>query len=211
MGCLTQILLLLDAISSSSSEADEADAEAAQTLTTQLIYAGAPLDLALDCLKVCTAATATGRGPEFLDAAVHFAYAVVRMLERGSSGGEAVYVRRAKKRAKKGGDDADDAAEDERKRQEARETTFSLEAFEMARSKSLIRFGYIANIQPEIRDRRNYARATAAASPLQGARDRSRCRAPRREPSPPRRCTRQGGGLVLQCTFHSRFLILTAF
>ncbi|KAJ7849053.1 timeless protein-domain-containing protein [Mycena olivaceomarginata] len=116
MGCLTQILLLLDAISSSSSEADEADAEAAQTLTTQLIYAGAPLDLALDCLKV------------------HFAYAVVRMLERGSSGGEAVYVRRAKKRAKKGGDDADDAAEDERKRQEARETTFSLEAFEMARS-----------------------------------------------------------------------------
>ncbi|KAJ7349333.1 timeless protein-domain-containing protein [Mycena albidolilacea] len=131
MGCLTQILLLLDAISSSSSEADEADAEAAQTLTTQLIYAGAPLDLALDCLKVCTAATATGRGPEFLDAAVHFAYAVVRMLERGSSGGEAVYVRRAKKRAKKGGDDADDAAEDERKRQEARETTFSLEAFEM--------------------------------------------------------------------------------
>ncbi|KAF7338588.1 Topoisomerase 1-associated factor 1 [Mycena venus] len=133
MGCLTQVLLLLDAISSSSSEADEADAEAARTLTMQLIYAGAPLDLALDCLRVCTAATATGRGPAFLDAAVHFAYAVVRMLERGGSGGEAVYVRRAKKRAKKSGEgDAEDGADEERRRkQEARETTFSLEAFEM--------------------------------------------------------------------------------
>ncbi|KAJ6588221.1 timeless protein-domain-containing protein [Mycena capillaripes] len=133
MGCLTQILMLLDAISASTSEADEADAEATQTLTQQLIYAGAPLDLALDCLRACSAATATGRGPAFLDAAVHFAYAVVRMLERGASAGEAVYVRRAKKRAKKGGDaDAEDDAEEERrKKQEARETTFSLEAFEM--------------------------------------------------------------------------------
>ncbi|KAF8185006.1 timeless protein-domain-containing protein [Mycena galopus ATCC 62051] len=131
MGCLTQILLLLDGISSSTSEADEADAEAAQTLTMQLIYAGAPLDLALDCLRVCSAATATGRGPAFLDAAVHFAYAVVRMLERGGSGGEAVYVPPRKEACKEGRDDADDAADDERKRQEARETTFSLEAFEM--------------------------------------------------------------------------------
>jgi replication fork protection complex subunit Tof1/Swi1 len=133
MGCLTQILLLLDAISASSTGPDDADAEAAQTLTTQLIYAGAPLDLALDCLRACSAATATGRGPAFLDAAVHFAYAVVRMLERGGDGGKAVYVRRAKKRAKKGGDDdaEDDAEEERRKKQEARETTFSLEAFEM--------------------------------------------------------------------------------
>ncbi|KAF7359427.1 Topoisomerase 1-associated factor 1 [Mycena sanguinolenta] len=131
MGCLTQILLLLDAISSSTFEADEADAEAAQTLSMQLIYAGAPLDLALDCLRYCTAATATGRGPAFLDAAVHFAYAVVRMLERRGGGGEAVYVRRAKKRAKKAGDDDREDAADERKKQEMRETTFSLEAFEM--------------------------------------------------------------------------------
>ncbi|KAK7023845.1 topoisomerase 1-associated factor 1 [Favolaschia claudopus] len=132
MGCLAQILLLLDAISSSTSEADEADADAAQTLTMQLIYAGAPLDLALDCLRFCSAATATGRGPIFLDTAVHFAYAVVRMLERGNNGGEAVYVRRAKKRARKGGnEDRTDADDEERRRQEARETTFSLEAFEM--------------------------------------------------------------------------------
>ncbi|KAJ7672486.1 timeless protein-domain-containing protein [Mycena polygramma] len=133
MGCLTQILLLLDAISSSSSGADDADAEAAQTLTQQLIYAGAPLDLSLDCLRACSAATASGRGPAFLDAAVHFAYAVVRMLERGSDGGEAVYVRRAKKRARKGGDEEaeDDADEERRKKQEARETMFSLDAFEM--------------------------------------------------------------------------------
>lgn len=140
MGCLAQILMLLDAISASTSEADEANAEAAQTLTQQLIYAGAPLDLALDCLRACSAATATGRGPAFLDAAVHFAYAVVRMLERGASAGEAVYVRRAKKRSKKSGDaDADDDAEEERrKKQEARETTFSLEAFEMVCLTSLI-------------------------------------------------------------------------
>ncbi|KAJ7439501.1 timeless protein-domain-containing protein [Mycena latifolia] len=133
MGCLTQILLLLDAILASSSGPDDADAEAAQTLTTQLIYAGAPLDLALDCLRACTAATATGRGPAFLDAAVHFAYAVVRMLERGGDGGDAVYVRRVRKKGKKGGDeDAEDAADEERrKKQESRETTFSLDAFEM--------------------------------------------------------------------------------
>ncbi|KAJ7704500.1 timeless protein-domain-containing protein [Mycena rosella] len=132
MGCLTQVLLLLDAISASSSGPDDADAEAAQTLTTQLIYAGAPLDLALDCLRACSAATATGRGPAFLDAAVHFAYAVVRMLERGGDGGDAVYVRRVRKRGKKGEEDAeDDADEERRKKQEARETTFSLDAFEM--------------------------------------------------------------------------------
>ncbi|KAJ7134228.1 timeless protein-domain-containing protein [Mycena epipterygia] len=133
MGCLTQILLLLDAIATPSSGADEADAEAAQTLTTQLIYAGAPLDLALDCLRACSAVTATGRGPAFLDAAVHFAYAVVRMLERGGDGGDAVYVRRVRKRGKKDGDDdAEDAADEERrKKREARETTFSLDAFEM--------------------------------------------------------------------------------
>ncbi|KAJ7201098.1 timeless protein-domain-containing protein [Mycena pura] len=133
MGCLTQILLILDAILASSSADDDADAEVAQTLTTQLIYAGAPLDLALDCLRACSAANATGRGPAFLDAAVHFAYAVVRMLERGGSGGEKVYVRRARQRTKKGGDDeVEDIAEQERrKKQEERETTFSLEAFEM--------------------------------------------------------------------------------
>ncbi|KAJ7075414.1 timeless protein-domain-containing protein [Mycena belliarum] len=132
MGCLTQILLLLDAICSSSTGPDDADADAAQTLTAQLIYAGAPLDLALDCLRDCSAATATGRGPAFLDTAVHFAYAVVRMLERGD-GGDGMYVRRARKKGKKGrDDDAEDAAdEDRRKKQEARETTFSLEAFEM--------------------------------------------------------------------------------
>ncbi|KAJ7038064.1 timeless protein-domain-containing protein [Mycena alexandri] len=51
MSCLTQVLLVLDAIVSPTSLADEADAEAAQTLTTQLIYAGAPLDMALECLR----------------------------------------------------------------------------------------------------------------------------------------------------------------
>ncbi|KAJ7856566.1 timeless protein-domain-containing protein [Mycena leptocephala] len=124
MGCLTQILLLLDAISASSTGPDDADAEAAQPSRRNLSTPGAPLDLALDCLRACSAATATGRGPAFLDAAVHFAYAVVRMLERGGDGGEAVY----------GGDDdaEDDAEEERRKKQEARETTFSLEAFEMA-------------------------------------------------------------------------------
>ncbi|KAJ7786448.1 timeless protein-domain-containing protein [Mycena metata] len=134
MSCLTQILLLLDAIVAPTSLADEADADAAQTLTTQLIYAGAPLDMALECLRACSAVSATGRGPAFLNAAVHFAYAVVRMLERASAGGgEAVYVRRARKRGgkKKNGDDEEDDEEERKRRQEARETTFSLEAFEM--------------------------------------------------------------------------------
>ncbi|KAJ7151353.1 timeless protein-domain-containing protein [Mycena crocata] len=132
MGCLTQLLLILDAISASSSGTDDADADAAQTLTAQLIYAGAPLDLALECLRACSAATATGRGPAFLDAAVHFAYAVVRMLERGADGGDGVYVRKVRKRGKNGEDeDEDAAAEERRKKQEARETTFSLDAFEM--------------------------------------------------------------------------------
>ncbi|KAJ7170342.1 timeless protein-domain-containing protein [Mycena crocata] len=114
MGCLTQLLLILDAISTSSSGTD-ADADAVQTLTAQLIYAGAPLDLALECLRACSAATATGRGPAFLDAAVH-------MLERGADGGDGVYVRK---------DEDEGAAEERRKKQETRETTFSLDAFEM--------------------------------------------------------------------------------
>ncbi|KAJ7608441.1 timeless protein-domain-containing protein [Roridomyces roridus] len=130
MGCLTQVLLLLDAISASATGDDDTDADAARTLTTQLIYAGAPLDLALECLRATSVISAAGRGPAFLDAAVHFAYALVRMLERG---GEGTYVRRAKKQKKKGGeDDAPDDAEEERRRKQAeKETTFSLEAFEM--------------------------------------------------------------------------------
>nr|GAT42656.1 predicted protein [Mycena chlorophos] len=74
MGCSTQILLLLDNISASATSDDDPNAEAAQTLRTQMIYAGLPLDLALECLKSCTATNADGRGSAFLDAAGTFAY-----------------------------------------------------------------------------------------------------------------------------------------
>ncbi|KAJ6625085.1 timeless protein-domain-containing protein [Mycena sp. CBHHK59/15] len=133
MSCLTQILGLLETIittAASNEDTDNADAEAAQTLATQLIYAGAPLDMALECLRACAA---TVRGPAFLDAAVQFAYAVVRMVERGGDG-DKVYVRRVRKKRAKGGaagDDDEDAAAEEKRKQEARETTFSFEAFEM--------------------------------------------------------------------------------
>ncbi|CAK5278317.1 unnamed protein product, partial [Mycena citricolor] len=134
MGCLTQILSVLDAIASPTSGATESDADAAQTLTMQLIYAGAPLDLAMDCLRACTTAKAAGRGPAFLDAAVHFAYSLVRMLERQASTGDSVYVRKAKSSAKKGNaeDETQYAEEEERRRaKEEQEQTFSLDSFEM--------------------------------------------------------------------------------
>ncbi|KAF7329666.1 hypothetical protein MKEN_00229700 [Mycena kentingensis (nom. inval.)] len=125
MGCLTQILQLLDHISNSSLGDDDADADAAQTLRTQLIYAGLPLDLSIDALRACTAANADGRGPAFLDAAVTFAYAVVRMVEREGSDGEK-YVRRKKSGRKRGDEDDED-----RRREEAQqEISFSLAAFE---------------------------------------------------------------------------------
>ncbi|KAJ7056867.1 timeless protein-domain-containing protein [Mycena amicta] len=138
MGCLTQILLLLDSITNSSTNEDDPDVEAAQTLRGQLIYAGLPLDLALDCLRACSATNADGRGPAFLDAAVTFAYSMVRMVERAGNEGDKTYVRRARKSGKKPGDadDAHDAEEEERRRKKQqadgdKETTFSLEAFEM--------------------------------------------------------------------------------
>jgi replication fork protection complex subunit Tof1/Swi1 len=75
------------------------------------------------------------QGPAFLDAAVGFGYAVMRMVERGGGeNGDNVYVRRTKKKGRRGKDgeeEVDMTGDGEDKDKEVRVTTFSLDAFEM--------------------------------------------------------------------------------
>ena len=80
--CLTQLLLLLDAMASSTSpqvdhDGEEADlAEQAIILQQQLVYNGEILDLALESLRAYRPGT---QSLKYLDASVGFAWALIRM------------------------------------------------------------------------------------------------------------------------------------
>lgn len=100
--CLTQLLLLIDVMTSSKLDADLS--EAASLLQQQLIYNGEVLDIAYESLRVYKEGT---QSLAYLDSSVALAYALMKMLERwGKSGGlgDGTYVRRkkAKKRKSKG-------------------------------------------------------------------------------------------------------------
>jgi replication fork protection complex subunit Tof1/Swi1 len=98
--CLTQILLLTDAMSAADI-VDPGLSEAADTLQHQIIYNGEVLDLAFESLKSYKDRT---QSLAYLDASVHLAYALMRMLERLGKGNGEVYVRqKVKKRKKKKG------------------------------------------------------------------------------------------------------------
>jgi replication fork protection complex subunit Tof1/Swi1 len=91
--CLTQLLLLID-IMSSSVISDPRLNEAAAVLQQQLIYNGEVLDLALESLRSYKEGT---QSLTYLNASVHLAYALLRMLERwGKENSGAVYVRKKK-------------------------------------------------------------------------------------------------------------------
>lgn len=96
--CLTQLLLLID-IMSSSVISDPHLNEAAAVLQQQLIYNGEVLDLALESLRSYKEGT---QSLTYLNASVHLAYALLRMLERwGKENTGAVYVRKKKSNKRK--------------------------------------------------------------------------------------------------------------
>ncbi|GJJ14718.1 hypothetical protein Clacol_008985 [Clathrus columnatus] len=90
--CLTQLLLLIDAMSSVS---DPNLSEAAEVLQHQLYYNGEVLDLAYDGLLGYKEQSVA-----YLDSAVHLAYVLLRMLEKWGKQKGDVYVRRRRTRAK---------------------------------------------------------------------------------------------------------------
>jgi len=91
--CLTQLLLLID-IMSSSVISDPQLNEAAAILQQQLIYNGEVLDIALESLRSYKEGT---QSLTYLNGSVHLAYALLRMLERwGKENTGAVYVRKRK-------------------------------------------------------------------------------------------------------------------
>lgn len=135
--CLTQLLLLIDTMSSTEIS-DPTLQEAAELIQQQLIYNGEVLDITYDSLRVYKDGT---QSLAFLDSSVQMAYVLLRMLQRWSKakGGE-VYVRKKKTaRRKKGGasGDGEDEVpeiEDEVEREVIiQETMFTFEAFEMVR------------------------------------------------------------------------------
>jgi replication fork protection complex subunit Tof1/Swi1 len=99
--CLTQLLALLEAMTSTSSVASGGTElhEAADLLQQQLVYNGQVLDVALDGLRVYKDGT---QSLTFLRASVHLAYALMRMLEKwAKTTGDGSYVRKRAKPKRK--------------------------------------------------------------------------------------------------------------
>ncbi|KAG2128288.1 timeless protein-domain-containing protein [Suillus clintonianus] len=137
--CLTQLLLLID-IMSSSVISDPQLNEAAAVLQQQLIYNGEVLDISLESLRSYKEGT---QSLAYLNATVHLAYALLRMLERwGKENTGAVYVRKKKpgKRKKTTGQgladedgvpDVENEPDGDSEEEVVHETMFTFDAFEM--------------------------------------------------------------------------------
>ncbi|KAL1742157.1 timeless protein-domain-containing protein [Schizophyllum fasciatum] len=91
--CLTQLLLVIDGLCSSE---DTAYSDTAETLQQQIIYNGEILDIAFESMRNYKAGT---QSLTYLDASIHLAYSLLKMLERWGkqAGGKDVYVRKKKK------------------------------------------------------------------------------------------------------------------
>lgn len=147
--CLTQLLLLIDAMSASASQ-DEVEADAALTLRQQLIYNGEVLDIALDSMRTYKEGT---QSLAYLDSSVCLAWALFRMLEKwgkggAGGGGEEMYVRKRKvkkRRGKKTGEEdgvPDVEVVEEEVEEVVLETMFTFEAFEMVSWLPSLHFGF---------------------------------------------------------------------
>ncbi|KAF9001196.1 timeless protein-domain-containing protein [Cyathus striatus] len=133
--CLTQLLLLIDKMSQTDIS-DPTLSEAADIIRHQLIYNGEVLDIAYDSLRAYKEGT---QSLVYLDASVHLAYALLRMLERWGKGkGGDMYVRKKTTKRKKKGKvmdeesgipDVEEVEEDDE--EVIHETMFTFEAFEM--------------------------------------------------------------------------------
>ncbi|THU97519.1 timeless-domain-containing protein, partial [Dendrothele bispora CBS 962.96] len=146
--CLTQLLLLIDTMASSSTDSDPPSSEpnlkeTSLTLLTHLTYSGEILDITLDSLKSYKEGT---QSLVYLGASVNMAWALLRVLERWSKlNGEGEYVRQTKKKKRRRGkgkgkgeegdgvgDVPDEEMEEEEEEEEViHETMFTFEAFEL--------------------------------------------------------------------------------
>ncbi|KII91841.1 hypothetical protein PLICRDRAFT_38697 [Plicaturopsis crispa FD-325 SS-3] len=137
--CLTQLLALIDAMSTLAASEPEPDTpeyelvEAARTLQQQLIYNGEVLDIAFDSLRVYKEGT---QSLVFLDASVKLAFGMFKSVQQ--AGKDEMYVRKKKakrrraKRIDEDGDVPEDEGEEEEKEEDiVHETMFTFEAFEM--------------------------------------------------------------------------------
>jgi hypothetical protein len=96
--CLTQLLLLIDTMSRTTI-ADPTLAESADLLQQQIVYNGDILDLAVDSLRGYRQGS---QSLAYLNASIHLAYTLMRVLERWLKGkGDGVYVRRKTVRRQK--------------------------------------------------------------------------------------------------------------
>ncbi|ORY33101.1 timeless protein-domain-containing protein [Naematelia encephala] len=93
LDCFTQILLLIDAMSTSE---DDEDLEIAEILQNQLYYNGDILDSSLSVI-----AQYKDQSVAYLTSVVHFAYVFLRMLEKYSKNKAFMFVRKRKAARKK--------------------------------------------------------------------------------------------------------------
>ncbi|CAL1710038.1 unnamed protein product [Somion occarium] len=91
--CLTQLVLLIDAMAACT--ADASMAEAAQVLQQQIVYNGEILDISLESMRTYKEGT---QSLTYLDSSVHLAYALLKMLEKWSKRSGEVYVRKKTKK-----------------------------------------------------------------------------------------------------------------
>ncbi|OJT12212.1 Topoisomerase 1-associated factor 1 [Trametes pubescens] len=155
--CLTQFVLVLDTMASAPpSRAPEGDvgpdpfasaeqsaeedvADAARTLQQQIVYNGEVLDIAFESVRTYKEGT---QSLAYLDAGVHLAYALLRMLERwGKRQGKGeMYVRKKAKPKKRRGaksteegegvPDVEEEPQQEEEEEVVNETMFTFDQFE---------------------------------------------------------------------------------
>ncbi|EPQ50778.1 timeless-domain-containing protein [Gloeophyllum trabeum ATCC 11539] len=136
--CLTQLLALIDSMMSSA-DVDPTIVEAAEILQQQLIYSGEVLDVAFESLRSYREGT---QSLAYLGASVNLAHSLFKMLEKWSKTKGEMYVRKRVKSKKKKGkgketeegegvpdvEDVESASDNE---DLVRETTLTMEAFEL--------------------------------------------------------------------------------
>ncbi|KIK62957.1 hypothetical protein GYMLUDRAFT_41245 [Collybiopsis luxurians FD-317 M1] len=142
--CLTQLLFLIDSMSSLPTSPTDTDehaelVDAAHTLLHQLIYSGEVLDVASESLKTYKEGT---QSLAYLNSSVEMGYVLLKMLEKwskrsGGAGEDGVYVRKKQAGKRKGKKGTDEVPEEELPQQDqdkddvVLETMFTFEAFEM--------------------------------------------------------------------------------
>ncbi|KAG7097306.1 hypothetical protein E1B28_004668 [Marasmius oreades] len=127
--CLTQLLMLIDAMS--TCEVEEELQQAADVLQHQLVYSGEVLEISFESLRTYKEGT---QSLAYLTSSINMGYALFKVLERyvKKSSGD-MYIRKKTNKRKKKGDTEVPEEEDLPQEEEdtIHETMFTLESFEM--------------------------------------------------------------------------------